>query len=399
MRASLLIVLALIAFGLQAKAQEMTMPDHPYRVVGYYAGWSVYRDYAVADIPAEQLTHINYSFANISEEGEIVVGDPWADTDMPDPDDDTDAVLQGNFRQLMLLKEAYPHLQTLIAVGGWTWSGRFSDVALTDESRQKFARSAVNFMVAYGFDGGDIDWEYPTGGGDADNIRRPEDPENFVLLLQQLRDQLDARGQADDRHYLLTIASGAGGPTYEPLDWARIHPLLDWINVMTYDMAGPWNSVTGLHAPLYPTSENPPEGTSVDTAMQGYLALGVPADKLVMGVPFYGRGFANVSPHNNGLHQPFNGLPAGTREAGTYDYADLTAHYVTEATRQWHETALVPWFYDPETRVMISYDDAQSLALKAEYIVDNGMGGIMIWELSTDDGTLLQAIDNALSDR
>lgn len=390
------LALAGMVLGAAVLAQEPAMPAHNYRVVGYYAAWTVYRDFNVADIPAEQLTHLNYAFANISEDGEIVPGDPWADVEMPDPNDKTGAALQGNFRQLLLLKEAYPHLQTMISVGGWSWSERFSDVALTAESRAKFARSAVDFITRYGFDGVDLDWEYPTGGGDPGNVERPEDPENFILLLEEVRAQLDAQGATDGRHYLLTSAVGAGRSAYEPLDWSRIHPLLDFINVMTYDMAGPWSGVTGFNAPLYDSAENPPEGASADTALTDLIALGVPRDKLVMGVPFYGRGWANVPDHNNGLHQPFSGLPAGTREQGSYDYADLAANYITEATRHWHETAMVPWLYDPATRVMISYDDPQSLSAKAAYVREHGLGGIMIWELSTDDGSLLAAIDAAL---
>jgi len=387
------------ALGLSARldAQANPMPTHDYRVIGYYAAWTVYRDFDVASIPAGQLTHLNYAFANISDAGEIVLGDPWADAEMPDPQDTTGAELQGNHRQLLLLKQAFPHLKTLISVGGWSWSDRFSDVALTAESRTTFARSAVDFVTRYGFDGIDLDWEYPTGGGDPGNLERPEDPENFIRLLEELRAQLDARGAMDNRDYLLTIAAGAGRSAYQPLDWARIHPLLDWLNVMTYDMSGAWSRLTGFNAPLYDSQPQPPEGTSADTTLRDFIALGVPPEKLVLGVPFYGRGWAGVGPENNGLHQPFSGVPAGTREQGYYDYADLAANYVSEATRHWHETAQVPWLYDAETGVMISYDDPESLAGKARYVRENGLGGIMIWELSTDDGTLLAAIDEALS--
>jgi chitinase len=370
---------------------------HDYRVIGYYAAWTVYRDFEVSAIPAAQLTHINYAFANISEDGDIVLGDPWADVEMPDPNDKSGAEIQGNFRQLQLLKAAYPHLKTLISVGGWSWSERFSDVALTAESRARFARSAVDFITRYGFDGVDLDWEYPTGSGDPGNVERPQDPENFILLLAELRAQLDARGATDGRPYLLTIAAGAGRTAYAPLDWPRIHPLLDWINVMTYDMSGPWSSVTGFNAPLYDSQPQPPEGTSADTTLRDFVALGVPADKLVLGVPFYGRGWANAGPTNDGLHQPFSGLPAGTREQGAYDYADLAANYIRDGVRHWHDAAQVPWLYDPATGVMISYDDPQSLTTKAAYVRAQGLGGIMIWELSTDDGTLLTAIDAALS--
>ena len=387
-----------LALSARLDAQGQTMPTHDYRVIGYYAGWTVYNDFPVSSIRADQLTHINYAFANISESGEVVLGDPGADVEKPDPNDTSGAELQGNFRQLQLLKQAYPHLKTLISVGGWSWSDRFSDAALTPESRATFARSAVDFIVRYGFDGVDLDWEYPTGGGEPGNGERAEDPENFVLLLAELRAQLDARGATDGRAYLLTIALGASRTAYQPLDWERIHPLLDWINVMTYDMSGPWSAITGFRAPLYDSQPNPPEGTSADTALQAILALGVPADKLVMGVPFYGGGWANVGPANDGLHQPFSGLPEGTREQGTFDYADLAANYVTEATRHWDETAQVPWLYDAETGVMITYDDPQSLTGKAQYVREHGLGGIMIWELSTDDGALLTAIDAALQE-
>jgi chitinase len=388
---------ALLVLGSGATAQDSTMPEHDYRVVGYYAAWTVYRDFSVADIPADQLTHINYAFANISANGEIALGDPWADVQMPDENDTTEAELQGNFRQLLLLKLQYPHLKTLISVGGWSWSARFSDVALTPEKRERFARSAVAFITTYGFDGVDLDWEYPTGGGDPGNATRPEDPENFILLLEEIRSQLDAQSAIDNRPYLLTIANGAGRSTYQPLDWQRIHPLLDWINVMTYDMAGPWSSVTGFNAPLYDSQERPPEGTSTDTAMMDYVALGIPPEKLIVGVPFYGRGWANVADVNNGLHQPYEGLAPGTREAGSYDYADLAANHVTPETRFWNETAQVPWLYNPDTGIMITYDDPESLAAKASYVREHGLGGIMIWELSTDDGSLLSSIDTTLS--
>ncbi|MDX1995884.1 MAG: glycoside hydrolase family 18 protein [bacterium] len=394
----LIIFLLLPLMSLSVVAQTTDEEAPPYRIIAYYAGWAIYgREYFVTDIPADKLTHINYAFANISEAGECVLGDPWGDTEVPYPGDEEGAELRGNFNQLQRLKEAHPHLQTLISVGGWTWSGRFSDVALTDESRQTFARSCVDFMVRYGFGGLDIDWEYPTGGGNPGNTERPEDLENFILLLAELRAQLDAQGERDGRHYPLTIAAGASG--FEPLDWGRIHPLLDWINVMTYDMSGGWSSVTGFASPLYDSSATPAEGTSTDTALRGYLAEGVPPEKLVMGVPFYGHGWSGVADENNGLHQPYEGRPQGTFEAGTFDYGDLAENYMEAYTRFWDDTAQVPWLYSADEGVMITYDDPESLALKAEYVRENGLGGVMFWELSGDDDahTLLNTLYESLN--
>jgi chitinase len=376
----------------------------PPRIIGYYTSWSIYaRGYMVTDIPADKLTHLNYAFANISKEGEVILGDEWADVQFPYPDDEGggESDFQGNFRQFQLLKEAHPNLQTLISIGGWTWSGRFSDVALTEESRQKFAQSAVDFMVRYGFDGVDLDWEYPTGGGLSTNTSRPEDKENFILLLAEVRAQLDAQGEKDGRHYLLTIATGAGRFSYEGLEWARIHPLLDWINVMAYDMSGGWSEQSGFNAPLYDSSESPVETTSVDTALQDYLAFGIPPEKLSLGVAFYARAFNKVEVENNGLHQPFKGLPSGTWEAGVFDYQDLAENFIGHAgyERFWHEQAQVPWLYNAEKGMMITYDDPESLALKAAYVREHGLGGVMIWELSsdTDDAILLTVLFDTLN--
>lgn len=374
----------------------------PKRVVAYYTSWSIYdRDYQVADVPAEMLTHINYAFANISEEGEVVLGDEWADVQIATDGDEADgALFLGNFRQLNLLKERNPNLQTLISVGGWTWSGRFSDVALTPESREKFAISAVSFMKRYGFDGVDLDWEYPAGGGNTGNVERPEDPENFILLLEAVRAELDRVGKDDERHYLLTIATGAGPSTYETLDWERIHAQLDWINVMTYDMAGPWSDVTGFNSPLYASADTPAAtAISVHEAIEGYLAEGVPADKLVVGVAFYARAFADVPADNNGLGQTFAGAPAGTWEQGVFDYSDLAANYVGTYERFFDDVADVPWLYSAEEGVMITYDDPESMGLKASYVNEHGLGGIMFWELSSDDdaNALLSSIYNGLN--
>src|SRR5664279_3154978 len=167
-------------------AAPLSAQENPasYRVVGYFASWAIYdRGYFVTDIPADKLTHLNYAFAAISDDGEIALMDEEADTQYTYPGDSDNQPLKGNFHQLQLLKVAHPSLQTIISIGGWTGSAKFSDVALTAQSRDKFARSVVKFVTQYGFDGVDIDWEYPTGGGDTGNVERPEDRTNFALLL------------------------------------------------------------------------------------------------------------------------------------------------------------------------------------------------------------------------
>lgn len=377
------------------------------RVIGYFAAWSVYgRDYHVNEIPADKLTHINYGFANISDEGRCTLGDPYADTDKFYEGDSWDTgAKRGSFHQLELLKAANPGLKTLISVGGWTWSGRFSDVALTAESRSKFADSCVAFMKEHGFDGIDIDWEYPVSGGLPENTTRPEDKQNYTLLLQELRSKLDGAGSTDGQSYLLTIAAPAGPNVFANLELEAVGKTVDWINLMTYDFHGGWEPITNFNAPLYASAADPTADPMIQkhfnthSAVTGYIDGGVPADKIVLGVPFYGRGYKGVPAGNNGLYQSHSGLPEGTWEAGMFDYHDIKANYLPTFKRFWNEEAMVPWLYDEAQGIMISYDDPESIAKKGSYARENGLGGVMFWELSGDDAesSLLNAVNESLA--
>ena len=378
--------------------------DH--KVVGYFAAWSVYgRDYHVPEIPADKLTHVNYAFANISDSGECVMGDPYADADKFYPGDSWDpGAKRGSFHQLQILKAAHPKLRTLISLGGWSWSARFSDVALTSQSRAKFVTSCVTFMKEHGFDGIDVDWEYPVSGGLPTNTYRPEDEQNYTLLLQAFRDALDTEEAASGKTYDLTIAAPAGPGIYANIELQKVGEILSWINLMTYDYHGGWDPTTHFNAALFAASDDPSADPAVKTQLntaatvEGYLAAGVPASKLVVGVPFYGRGYAGVPDQSEGLFQPFSGLPMGTWEAGVFDYHDLVAKYVPTMTRHWHEQSQVPWLFDPATGIMISYDDPESLQKKAELVLQKNLGGAMLWELSGDttEATLLSALHTSL---
>lgn len=382
--------------GMMQTARATEYPPH--RIVGYFTSWGIYgRQFFVTDLPADRLTHINYAFANFTEDGEVIPGDRWADMQVPSAGERAGGDGLGNFNQLRLLRTQHPHLRTLISLGGWNWSALFSPVAADPVTRARFAESAVTFMLAHGFDGIDIDWEYPGAPGHPLNRRRDDDPQNFILLLQALRDRLNAQRIADarpaDDPYLLTIAVGAGQAAIDPVDWVQVAPLVDWINVMAYDMAGGWAETTGHNAPLYPApAADPP--LSAHTAMQSYVTAGVPARQLVLGTAFYGRGFAGVPPTNNGLYQPFEGLPPGTWENGVFDYHDLAANYLPRFGQHWADAEAVPYLYDPTSQVMITYDDPRSLGLKANYVRDGGFGGVMIWEMSGDtrDHVLIDAL-------
>lgn len=376
------------------------------RVVGYYAQWVAdQRGYFVSNIPADKLTHINYAFANVTDDGKCVLGDIAADTgrvytaeeSVSGKADSTDpTALHGNFNQLLQLKEKYPHIQTLISVGGWTWSENFSDASLTDESRKAFVQSCVDlFLKQYKgvFDGIDIDWEYPVSGGEEPNRARPEDKQNFTLLLAEFRSQLDELGKADGKQYLLTIAAPGGGDNNSNYEWAELSKSLDWINVMTYDLHGLWETKTNFNAALYTSSGDPGSGSqTVDGSIRSYLSAGIPSEKIVLGVPFYGHGWQGVPETNNGLFQANAGGAPGKYESGSFYYTELKADYFGTYTRYWNEEAQVPWLYNPSTKIFISYDDPESIAAKAGYAKDQNLGGVMIWELSQGDDDMLNAI-------
>ncbi len=213
--------------------------------------------------------------------GAIVLGDPWADVNhnegVPLEWEDCEKGKCGNFYKLNKLKQSNPNLKTLLSVGGWTWSNHFSDVAADPAARSNFANSAVQVIRAYGFDGIDIDWEYPVEGGLPDNSTLPEDKHNFTLLLQETREKLTAAGAQDGRSYLLTIA-GHANPSYaSTTELDAIAEILDWINIMTYDFHGDWEQTTNHNASLYSDPNDPDTANkfSADMAINAYLNAGV----------------------------------------------------------------------------------------------------------------------------
>ena len=366
----------------------------PMRVVGYLASWGVRsKGTRIADLPAKDLTHIFYAFGRIAEDGRVTLGDRCVDIGVCDS---AQAVNPGgNFAELRKLKQAHPHLKLVVSIGGWTGSGRFSDAALTDSSRGLFTESAIDTYIRQTsglFDGIDLDWEFPVRGGMQGNVERPEDKQNFTLLLAELRRQLDTQGAADGKHYELAIAASAGPRALANLEIDRITPLLDFINVMTYDYhAG--SSRTGFNSPLYAAKDDPTPDFNIDASIRRFLDLGVPASKLLVGIPFYARAYANVAPVNNGTFQSASGRVEGWRP-GDGDWKTLSQTRVKDPrfTRHWEPSARVPWLYDSTTGTWITYDDPQSVGEKIRYVREQGLGGVMIWELGGDDGSLMKAL-------
>jgi chitinase len=219
-------------------------------------------------------------------------------------------------------------------------------------------------------------------------------------LLAELRSQLDEAGD-----YLLTIAAPSSPLIRENIEVELIHQYLDWLNIMTYDLHGPWGGdpdpVTHFNSPLYiieddPTPEPYYSSFNMSAAVEGYIAEGVPLEKINASLPFYGRGFDGVPNENNGLFQTYTGpASGGTWEAGVFDYWDLAQNYIdmNGYTSYWNDEAKVPWIYNPNTQKMISYDNPQSMEIKVNYIKSMDLGGTMFWEFSGDKyGVLLNTV-------
>ncbi|MBM7692033.1 chitinase [Peribacillus deserti] len=387
-----LFVLPISAFAEKPSNQDL---DDNKKIIAYFPSWNIYgRDFQVKDIDAAKITHINYAFANI-QDGKMVLGDPWADVQISFPGDEQSPV-KGNFGQLIQLKKENPHLKTLISVGGWSWSGGFSDAALTTESREKFANSAVKFLRDYQFDGVDLDWEYPVSGGLETNITRPEDKKNYTLLLKEIRRELDKAGKKDNKHYLLTIAGGASSSFVANTELSKIAKYTDFINIMTYDFHGSWEKVSGHNAPLYADPLDPSEGLNGDSAVKRYLEAGVPSSEIVLGIPFYGKGWTGCENNENGEYQTCTGPSIeGTWEPSIFDYTDIEQNYLNRDGYNsfWNDRAKVPFLFNPSTGTFITYENEKSIGYKADYITDNQLGGAMIWEISGDRNlTLLSAL-------
>ena len=412
------------------------------KIVGYYPNWGIYqKNFPVTSIRGDRVNLINYAFlipldrtmpsswdrivssyrgwkyanyaaylqqpAGTTLSAGVGLFDEWADAKA---DTAAEALTMSpayragsNFAQLRDLKAANPKLRTMISIGGWTLSTPFFSIARSAQKRADFAKSAVYVTARYGFDGIDIDWEYAGGGGlEQDGIGDPStDGANYLLLLQALRDELNRQSAIDGRTYYLSIAAPAGNEKIANIDPTAIAGICDWINLMAYDFHGGWESKTGINAPMVNIDPSPTMSAwSVSASIDAYLNApggGVPASKLVVGVPFYGRGWDGVSPGPNGDGLGQAGYEASAPVIGgsEFPYSSIIGNgYLALSngalvgsggyTRYWNDVAQVPYLYSPAARRFISYDDPQSMRVKMDFANQRGLGGAMFWELSED---------------
>jgi chitinase len=235
----------------------------------------------------------------------------------------------------------------------------------------------------------------------ATNKARPEDKHNFTLLLQTIRDKLNAAQLKDGKTYLLTIASGAFPAYLKNTEMDKVAAIVDWINLMTYDYHGNWENVSNHNAPLYadPKDQNNID-SNIHSSVDTYLKAGVPSNKLVLGIPFYGRSWTNCGTAKQGQYQTCKGVADGVVADGIHEYGNIEKQGWINGkgfVRYWNNSSKVPWLYNKTTGTFVSYEDPESIAYKAQYIKSKRLGGAMVWELSQDfNRTLLNKLLDSL---
>ena len=355
-------------------------------VIGYFPSWkwkSTDNPLTPARISYAKLSTINYAFFVPLPDGSIVGKDSAGDR----------LYLQGT-PDASLVSLAHRHqVRVLLSIGGWDDSENFPAVASTATIRRVFAHSCLNAVRVYGFDGIDIDWEYP---GFKDHKGTSDDRTNFVLLLTALRDSLDLAGRSAGKKLILTAALPAVGETLSGIDVKTIAMILDQLNIMTYDFYGSWDPLANHNCPLYPSVGADP-ARCVDSSFKLYhQGYGIPGSSINLGVPFYGHSFANCV----ALNASHSGTDTVHFASSGMVYRDIAASR-DAFIRYWDDRAQVPYLVNNEWKVLVSYDDEQSIRAKAQYIVGCGAHGVIICELSGDvmpDGStpLLDALTDAL---
>ena len=329
-------------------------------VIAYYTGDGM--DLARYDF--NKLTHVIYSFVHL-DGNQLSFDSPGA---------------IAAYKRVLALKDDYPHLKVMLALGGWGGCESCSEIFSSAENRQAFAQSTLNVLQQYGGDGLDLDWEYPTIEGHPGHPYGPEDKDNFTALVKVLRKMLG-------RDYLLSFAAGGFDEfLYDSVDWQALMPLVNNVNLMSYDLVNGFSKATGHHTPLYSTGA---QHNSTDNAVEYLLSIGVPAEKIIIGTAFYSRVWKDVAAGNKGLYQ------AGTHVAGL-PFSEIPQTYTAANGWQylWDPVAQAPYAYHAEDKRFATFDDERSITLKTRYARERHLGGIMFWQLpnDSDQNSLLDAI-------
>ncbi|PLB41035.1 glycoside hydrolase family 18 protein [Aspergillus candidus] len=372
-----------------------------YRSMAYFVNWGIFkRNYHAESLPAEQLTHVLYAFADIHPDGDVFLTDVYADLERRYPGDpssgevgSTGDNVYGSTKQLFLLKKRNRNLKVMLSIGGWDFSQHFVGPASSESGRKRFAETAVKLMGDMGMDGLDVDWEYPLND---------QEGENMLQLLRATRQELDKYAQANAKgeHFLLSVATAAGPTRYKVLDLKAISEVADFINLMAYDYALKEDTTAAHTANINPSLANPLSTPfNTEQAIAAYIDAGVPPSQISLGIPLYGRSFANT----DGPGKPLSGVDdTSGRGNGSWDpdVWDVKALPRPGAKVIIERDIGATYSYDSQRRVMISYDTQDTVREKAEYIKRKGLGGAMWWEASGDrevgNGSLIATLVDSL---
>ena len=354
-------------------AQDQPQAEKKLVVIGYVPGFRGELDEKTID--ANKLTHINYAFVDVKDSM------AWL-TNLA-----TDSI---NFRKLNYLKKDNPNLKIIISIGGWSWSENFSDAVLNESSRKKFATTSAGIVESYNLDGVDIDWEYPGMKGE-DNVFRAEDKENFTLMFKAIREELDKLSSRTGKSYQVTTALPCFPKLFEVTDMGKAAEYIDYVNIMAYDFYTSGDTA-GHHSNLYP-AESYEKEESGDKAYDFYTKAGVPAEKLVLGIPFYGRSWFMKTDDNRGINRAVDSVTRG----GGYTFIKDSIMTKPDFMRYWDEKAKAPYLWNAKTRQLVTYDDEESVKVKCEYVKARKMAGVMFWQYASDPKEyLLTAVNEHL---
>lgn len=348
-------------------------------LIGYYPSWKWQKNRERLNhhlIPYEKLSQVTYAFFYPLESGEIVGMDPIADSYLLKGEMDS---LSGNIKpNSSMVDLAHRHsAKVVLSIGGWENSNNFSQVAADPQKRAKFAHGCVKHINDYGFDGIDVDWEFP---GYVRHKGTPQDKQNFTLLLQTVRDSLQALGKRTGKYYLLSASLPAAASHLPDIEVQKITEILDRLNIMTYDLFGPWGKISNHNSALF----GPAQGDSA-RCLDGAFKLyhnehNVPAEKINLGVAFYGHAYGNctqIYSAHGGADTKIFPADDGVNYARIAERFDLFK-------RLWDNKAQAPYLVSESQKILVSFDDEESVARKADYVKEKKAGGLIIWTLLGD---------------